>query len=122
MSLRIGIAGKTAVLAFMLVSVSATVIGLFSFYGFREILTEQVILMQDDAVKIEAALIEKKIEEILEDMHMQFITNEHVDLNKIDLDTVAGNNNHIVLFDAKPHSPVLAQIDQIRDTIIILIV
>ena len=64
---RFGIVTKMVVLAFVLVAVAATGVGLFSFYGFRQEMINQSIKLQSEEVNVEAEVKKNEFEELVND-------------------------------------------------------
>jgi len=58
---------KMVVLAFVLVAVAATGVGMFSFYGFRQEMINQNIKLQGEEINIEAEIKKNELQELLKD-------------------------------------------------------
>ncbi len=73
MNAKFGIVAKMVALAFVLVAVAATGVGLFSFYGFRHEIINQNIKLQGEEINIEAEIKKKELEELIRDT--RFLSN-----------------------------------------------
>ena len=71
--MKFGVVAKMVGLAFFLVAVAASGVGLFSYYGYRQEMINQNIRLQGEEINIEASIKKSEIEELIKDN--QFLAN-----------------------------------------------
>ena len=71
--MKFGIVAKMTALAFVLVAVAASGVGLFSFYGFRQEMINQNIKLQGEEIIVEAEVKKSEFEELINDS--RFLSN-----------------------------------------------